>query len=150
MAAMTRNIKDSVSISATAETVFKALITPSAIQDWWEANQVIIMPETDGFLAISWGSDKDNPDYLTKTLITRFEPARALSLHYQSYQSKFGDLPFEAKLDAHFTMAQQGEFTILEVLQTGIPDDQVADDYYNGCITGWRTVLNNIKAYCET
>jgi len=37
----------------------------------------------------------------------------------------------------------------IEIKQTGIPDDQIADDYFEGCKIGWNQVLKNFKEYCE-
>ena len=39
--------------------------------------------------------------------------------------------------------------SILEIKQTRIPDDHIANTYFEGCKNGWNHVLSNIKSYCE-
>lgn len=108
-----------------------------------------MVKENNGIYAVSCGNI-DDPDYITVSIIRNFVPLKGFSLEYLSYVAKAGRLPFEAKMIVHFTINPIDEAnSIFEVNQTGIPDDPIADDYFEGCQAGWNHVLNNIKNYCE-
>ena len=72
--AAVRAMTEIVAISATCQQVFDALITPSAISTWWQANRAIVFPEQNGIWVASWGDDIDDPDYLTAARMTQFDP----------------------------------------------------------------------------
>lgn len=147
---MSRVITQNVSIIRAPEDIFKALINPSAIKAWWQAQTAIVVPAVNGIYAASWGEDIDDADYITVSTITEITSNSSLSLEYVSYYAKEEQLPFDAKMNVLFTIRPMTETeTMLIVKQTGIPDDPIADDYFDGCTKGWTQVLSNIKAYCE-
>jgi len=123
---------------------------PSAIKEWWQAKTAIVIKENNGIYVLSWGEKMDDPEFITVSIIRKFKPHHKLRLEYLNYFSKAGKLPFEAKMYVDFVIDLKSEScALLCVEQGGIPDDQIANQYYNACITGWNSVLENIKNYCE-
>lgn len=147
---MSREIKQTIEINEVPKNIFNALLHPSAISEWWGAKTAIVVKENNGIYAVSWGDNIDAPDFVTVSTIKNLLPSTGFSLKYVSYMAKTGSLPFEAKMMVHFAIKPfNTSICLLTVNQTGIPDDPIADDYYEGCINGWTQVLKNIKAYCE-
>jgi len=147
---MSREISQSIEINQTPENIFIALLNPSAIAAWWGAKTAIVVKENNGIYAVSWGNNIDDPDYITISTIRNFEPLKGFSLEYLTYVAKTGRLPFEAKMIVHFSIVPINESNAtFKIKQTGFPDDQIADNYFEGCNIGWKQVLNNIKEYCE-
>ncbi len=147
---MAREIIQRIEISQVPENIFNALLNPSAITEWWQAKTAIVVKENNGIYAVSWGSDIDDPDFITISIIRNLVPKKGFGLEYVSYIAKTGGLPFEAKMQVHFTIIPTKKTkTFLEVKQTGFPDGQIANEYYEGCKKGWNQVLNSFKEYCE-
>jgi uncharacterized protein YndB with AHSA1/START domain len=136
--------------SAPAERVFALLHTPSAIREWWSAARAIVLPERAGFWAAVWGDHEDEPDYITIARIAEFEPPRRMVLSDYRYFTKRGPLPFDADFVTTFEVDACGqESSRLRVTQDGFPADSVADSYYAGCETGWRSTFAGIRRYLE-
>ena len=146
---MDRIIKDSIKINAEISDVFESLITPSQILKWWGATTAIVLPENDGIYAVTWGSDIDDPDYRSISTIKEIIEPSKLHLVYGKYSSKFNSLPFEASLEVIFTLEQADDETDIQVIQTGIPIDPIADEFYAGCVKGWRDTLSSFKKTIE-
>ena len=146
---MPRTIVKEIIIDHTEDKIFEALIRPSLIIKWWSANQVIVIPEISGLHAVSWGTDYDNPEYITAARISEIKPPNKLSLTDFRYASKDGKLPFKAELEAEFIVESFGDKSKLVVRQTGFPDDAVADDFFASCRTGWENTLSAIKKVVE-
>lgn len=145
----TREIHKEISVNADADEVFNALITPSLIREWWGAHSAVVLAEPDGIVAIAWGDDEDDPDYLTVSRITLFEPPSSLQLSDYRYRSRNGALPFDNDLPVMFTVVPNDEYTILRVHQSGFPAEESADIYYDGCVKGWTDTLASIKKVLE-
>lgn len=136
--------------SATSEEVFRLLITPSAIRQWWGASRAIVDARECGVWTAAWG-EEDDPDYISTATLVEFDPPRRLLMKYGKYYAKAGDLPFEFADDAvtKFTVEADGDGSILRVEQTGFPCDQVADEFYAACETGWKNTFAGIRKYLE-
>ncbi len=148
---MFRDISKKIKIKQVPEKIYRSLITPSSITNWWKANSAIVIGKTNGIYVVSWGKDIDDPDFITVSKISKLIPNEILFLEYISYKTKFGKLPFNSKMNVQFKINKvDSTVSELEVTQTGIPVEKIADDYYNGCISGWENVLINIKKFCET
>jgi len=146
---MSRSITEKIEIKADSSTVFEALIMPSAIQKYWGVNAAIIIPEQGGFISMTWGEDVDQPIYVTLSRIVDIESPNKLVLKYENYKGMDRPLSFIADIMVEYKVTAQEGLTRLTVQQTGIPDDSIADEYYEGCIKGWRDTLGNIKRYLE-
>jgi len=147
---MQREIKQTITINNIPDKVFNALLNPTAIIEWWQAKTAIVVKEDNGIYAISWGDNLDDPEYVSISNIKNFTPNSYFSLDYTYYSSKHGNLPFVTEMMVEFKINPVSESSArLEVKQTGIPDAPIADAYYEGCVTGWNQVLNNIRNYCE-
>ncbi len=148
---MTRAISRRIKISQSPEKIYRSLLKPSAITQWWEAATAIIIEDVGGIYAISWGADIDEPDFTTVSKILEMVPNEKLSMAYVSYTSKFGEMPFKAEMEVQFKISKiDSTGSELEVVQSGFPVEKIADDYYNGCISGWENVLVGIKNFCES
>lgn len=145
----TRTIEQSVRVNASSKVVFNALITPSLIKQWWYVHSAIVIPEKGGIYALAWGESIDRPDYVTVSRLSEYEFGKKLSMRNESYFSPHGNLPFASDLVATFTLEEAGEETIVKVMQTGIPTDAVADDFYEGTVKGWETTLLSLKNVAE-
>ena len=148
----TRSHTHEESFDVSPEQMFELLITPSAISGWWGASTVIVSPSPNGVWAAAWG-DEDDPDYVTTATLAEVDAPRKLVLEYEGYYSKAGDLPFEFANHASttFTIEQEGTSGCrLQVEQTGFPSDQVADEFYEACETGWQKTFEGIRSYLES
>ncbi len=146
---MARQISKEILINSSEDQVFQALITPSKIRSWWQADRAIILPKKNGIYVIAWGEKEDQPDFITAGTIKEYSPNKRLLLADFDYFSSAGPLPFEAKFEILFTLTGNGTTSNLTVLQTGIPDLAAADEYFEGCLKGWTDTLNSLKKVVE-
>lgn len=143
----TRKIVHEEQFSTSCERIFSLLVTPSAIRDWWGTSTAIVLPEKGGFWAATWGQDQDDPDYIASAAIAELEsPSRMVLENYQ-YYSKSGPLPFAADIRTEFLVSAANNESKLTVIQDGIPSDSVADDYYQGCVKGWKDNFDGIRRF---
>ena len=145
----TRSHIAEVAVAATPEAVFDALITPSAVRQWWSASRVIVTPEVGGLWVATWGEDEDRPDYVSAAPIERIDPPRNLRLGTSRYVSRDGPLPFEADMRIEFTVRPAPAGAVLRVEQSGFPRAAAADDYYAACERGWKETLAQLKEFVE-
>ncbi|PWN07399.1 SRPBCC family protein [Rhodohalobacter mucosus] len=140
---MSRQIKQTYRIQRSTEDVFDALLTPSQICTWWFAQTAIVIPEKNGLYAITWGEDIDNPDYISIATISELIRPERLVLSDFQYHSKEGDLPFDTDLQLEFSLSKENGGTVITVLQTGFPEDESADGFYNSCVQGWTETMTS-------
>jgi hypothetical protein len=81
--------------------------------------------------------------------LTEYEFGKKLSMTNESYFSPYGNLPFDAQLVANLTLREEGGETIVNMLQTGIPTDATADEFYEGTVKGWETTMQSLKNVAE-
>lgn len=129
------------------QRVFRALITPSDIRQWWGASRAVVIPQLGGIWCAMWGDDEDNPHYVSAAKISRFEPDQSLRMSDFVYQSPDGGLPFEANIETEFIIESIPAGTRLTVHQTGIPEGSIADDFFAGCQKGWHDTLAAMQDY---
>jgi len=134
---------------AAPERLFALLHTPSAIRAWWGASRAIVLAETNGVWAATWGDDEDAPDYNTAATIRVFDPPRRLVLGDYRYVAKTGPLPFKADFVTEFTVTPHADGALLRVVQDGFPVAACADAFYAACETGWRATFQGIRRYLE-
>lgn len=133
--------------SASPETMFALLHTPSAIREWWGAERAVIIPETGGVWAAAWGEDEDDPDFITVATIQVFDPPRRIVFSDYRYESKSGALPFDANFVTEFNVTPTPEGTMLRVCQDGFPAGPEADEFYAACEQGWRDTFQGIHDF---
>ncbi len=143
-----REHRRSIELPAPPERAFVALITPSAIRRWWQADRAVVIAEPGGAWAAAWGTDEDDPDYATAATLEVFEPPRRLVLADYRYRARAGRLPFEADFRVEFTIrAAESGGSVLEVVQSGFPAGPEADAHLAGCETGWRETLEGLRRF---
>ncbi len=143
----TREHVAEVLLAAPPESVFSALITPSAIRVWWGVGRAIVLAEAGGTWAAVWGADEDDPEYTTVARIVAYEPPVRLVLADYRYRNKSGPLPFQADFRTTFAITPVDGGSRLTVTQSGFPVDSSADAYYRGCEVGWATTLRQLAAF---
>lgn len=131
------------------EVLFALLHTPGAIRNWWGAARAIVLAESDGMWAATWGPSEDDPDYVTVANIREFDPPRRMVLTNYRYHSKTGPLPFDADFVTEFAVAPHPDGSVLRVSQDGFPTTGEADAFYAACETGWRDTFAGIRRYLE-
>ena len=136
---------------APPERMFRLLVTPSAIREWWGASSVIVMPKVGGIWTAAWGNE-DDADYITTATLVEYDPPRSLVMKYGEYYAKAGPLPFKFADDAvtRFTIEPDGVGSVVQVEQTGFPCDAVADEFYAACETGWKNTFEGIRKFLGT
>lgn len=144
-----RQILHEESFSVNASKLFDALLRPSAIQVWWQANRAMVLPEPGGLWAVAWGENEDDPDFITTATIREYEPGRRVVLSDYRYRAKSGPLPFQADFVTSFTVEPSASGSVLSVLQTGFPTGPEADEFHAGCLKGWKDTFANLRAYLE-
>lgn len=146
---MPRAHKHEVLLPLSPEQAFKLLVTPSHICGWWSAEYAIVIAGPGGSWTAAWGSDRDEPDYITAAAISEFEPSRTLQLSDYRYFNKDGPLPFEANFVTRFELEESEGGTRLTVIQSGFPDEPAADEFYSACEIGWRQTFEALREYAE-
>ena len=141
----TRSIERSETFPASPAELFGLLITPSAIREWWSAARAIVLHETGGLWAATWGDDEDAPEYMTIATIQTYDPPKRLVLGDYRYRSKDGPLPFDADFVITFEVDAAPEGARLTVRQEGFPGDERADDFLAGCEQGWHDTFAGIR-----
>lgn len=145
----TRRHVHQIELATSPEEVFKLLVSPGAIHDWWGATRAIVVPRPGGVWAAAWGTDEDIPDYVTVYKIKSIEPPHRLFLTDTKYFAKSGPLPFHAEMTTEFVVEASDGGSILRVIQSGFPADAVADAFYAACEQGWSNTFHSIKRYLE-
>jgi len=135
--------------AADPDYLFTLLHTPSAIRQWWSADRAIVLPEVGGMWAAAWGSDEDNPDYMTIATISIFEPPSRMLLTDYRYYSRDGELPFEANFTNEFLVNPLAEGASLKVIQDGFPAGPEGDEFLAGCEVGWKNTFEGIRNYLK-
>lgn len=143
----TRSIVHEEAFDVESAALFDALLRPSAIRVWWSASHAIVLPSVGGTWAATWGDDEDAPDYVTIARIAELEPGRRLVLTDYRYHSKDGPLPFEAEFTTSFEVAARKSGATLRIEQAGFPASENADDFYAGCVEGWRRTFAGLQEY---
>lgn len=143
----TRKHTHLIELPAGPNEVFRILITPSAIRQWWNADRAIVIASQGGIWAAAWGQKEDDPDYVTAATIKVFDPPHRLVLADSRYYAKSGQPPFDAEMTTEFVVEESPNGATLRVIQDGFPADTVADEFYAACETGWKTTFDNIKQY---
>jgi uncharacterized protein YndB with AHSA1/START domain len=144
----TRQHRRRVELPVPPERAFAALITPSAIRSWWQADRAVVVAEPGGAWAAAWGAAEDDPDYATAATLEVFEPPRRLVLADYRYRARPGRLPFEADFRVELTLRPaDGVGSVLEVVQSGFPAGPEADAHLAGCETGWRETLEGLRRF---
>ena len=129
------------------EELFALLHTPGAIRRWWGAARAIVLAESGGTWAATWGPSEDDPDYVTVANIRAFDPPRRMVLTNYRYRSRTGPLPFDADFVTEFVVAPHPDGSVLRVSQDGFPLDPAADEFYAACEKGWRDTFAGIRSY---
>jgi len=143
----TRSHVHEESFQASPEELFRHLLTPSSIRNWWSAARAVIVPKSGGAYALAWGDSEDEPDYTSVATIRDFEPGRRFVLHDYRYDSKFGDLPFDADFVVEFLVEPHPDGASLRVTQDGFPGGPEGDEFYAGCQQGWSDTFAGIRRF---
>ncbi len=147
--AATRRLEAEIDLAARPERVFDALVTPSAVRDWWAAARVVVVPRRGGVWAAAWGAEEDDPDYVTTAVMSEFERPRRLTLTDYDYRAKGGPAPFAGEIVTRFEITPADYGAHLRVTQTGFPADSSADEFYEACRKGWRDTLEGLRRHLE-
>ncbi len=145
----TRSITYEEVFAATPERVFALLHTPSAICAWWSTTHAIVIPEAGGTWTATWGGTMDEPDYTSHARIREFDPPRRFVLGDYVYRMKSGGLPFDADFETAFDVHEHPDGVRLVVTNSGSPTDPIADDFYAGCVQGWKDTFAGIRRFLE-
>lgn len=145
---MSRSIKKEIIILQNADATFDALITPSLIKKWWLASGLIVNPRKDGLNITIWADD-DRKSYISEAKIKEFKRPERLLLTDIKYSSHKGHIPFLMDTNAEFVIRQNGDKVKLTLQQTGFPDDEESDDFYQACMADWEKTLLSLKQVAE-
>jgi uncharacterized protein YndB with AHSA1/START domain len=132
------------SFDVSADRMFALLHTPSAIRQWWGAACAIVLPEAGGIWTAAWGSDEDNPEYVTSATMSAFEPPRRLVFSNYQYSAP---LPFETEFVTEFIIEPHPDGVLLRVSQAGFPCTPEGDRFYVACDRGWRETFVGIRRF---
>jgi uncharacterized protein YndB with AHSA1/START domain len=144
-----RSHRHEIELNIPVEETFALLCTPSSIRQWWSASRAIVMAQEGGVWAAAWGDSEDFPDYISAAIIKAYEPPNRLVLGDFKYFAKDGPLPFKADLTTEFQIEPLNGGSRLRVIQTGFPDEAIADPFYAGCEIGWKNTFDGIRAFVE-
>jgi hypothetical protein len=143
-----RSISCQLELPLAAHATFALLHTPSAIRVWWSAARAIVAARAGGVWVAAWGDDEDAPEYTTAARILVWDPPHTLRLgQFEYFTRDGGELPFIAALETEFVVREADAGSVLEVRQTGFPEDAVADAFFAACERGWSATLEGIRHY---
>jgi uncharacterized protein YndB with AHSA1/START domain len=120
-------IRKTYVIEATPERVWLALTDPDAMEEWG-SGPALMEPEPGGLFS-QWGGS------IHGVVTEVIDGERLVESWYG------GDWP--APSTVVFTLASQGEGTAVDLLHTGVPDEEVGDidsgwdEFYLGAIKVW-------------
>lgn len=134
--------------ATTPERLFALLHTPSDIRAWWGASRVIAIAKPGGVLAVAWGDDEDNPDYISAAAISEFVAPDTLVLSDYRYHAKGGSPP-DADYRITFTVRDEAGGATLRMEQVGFPEGRAGDEFLAACDTGWRDTFAGIRAHLQ-
>lgn len=144
-----RKVTHQIEVPASPQNVFKILHTPSAIRRWWSASSAIVIAKADGLWCATWGEKEDDPDYISASTIKIFDPPRRMLLADPKYFAKSGALPFKPEMTIEFIVEPAPSGSLLKVIQDKFPADPIADEFYAGCVVGWKNTFDAIKKFVE-
>ena len=144
-----RRITHQIELPASPQHVFKILHTPSAIRKWWSVSNAIVIANEDGLWCATWGEKEDEPDYISAATIKVFDPPRRMLLVDPKYFAKGGALPFKPEMTIEFIVEPMPAGSLLKVIQDKFPADSIADEFYAGCVIGWKNTFEAIKKFVE-
>ena len=145
----TRSIVHEEVFDTTPEALFELLHTPSSICSWWSTTHAMVIPREGGAWAATWGGTIDEPDFASFATISRFEPPRHFVLSEYVYKV-LTPLPFEADFVTAFEVRPDAEGARLIVTNSGFPAGPEADDFYAGCVQGWKDTFAGIRRFLES
>lgn len=142
----TTRIEVNVDLAKDPQTVFDALITPSAIRRWWSASRAIVHAAEGGLWMAAWGVQEDQPDYVCGYRLSTFEPPHRLVFSDPIYHARQGDMPDSlGQVTIEFSIRPIDDGSSLIVSQTGIPATEM--EFCEGCKTGWKTTLDQLQQF---
>jgi uncharacterized protein YndB with AHSA1/START domain len=143
-----REISRELPLAIPPAAAFSLLHTAGAIREWWSASRAIVAARPRGLWVAAWGSDEDDPEYVTAARILVWEPPTRLRLGEFEYYTRAGaGMPFMASLETEFTVQAASGGSLLRVRQTGFPDASIADEFYAACQAGWETTFGGIERF---
>jgi len=134
----TPEVRLTVSIAAPPEAVFRALIEPEAINQWFGSESAVVEPRVGGRYALNWKYQVDGKDVTGgPTRILELEPNRKLVLNWPDWR---GDATVEGQTIS-FTLEPTGQGTRLTFVHAGFGRTTDIGDYP----FGWAWFLGGLK-----
>ncbi|MDR0842550.1 MAG: SRPBCC domain-containing protein [Acidobacteriota bacterium] len=146
-------IEKKVWIQASAEIVFQALTRASALEEWFcdkadsdaRAGGEITAQWNVGNVGSGWNGVKERRK--GRAVITRFEPGRALELHWMDDgRGEDSDIAASAHTSNYEIHPKAG---MTELALTDSDDAEMDADVLTYLDEGWNAVLMELKDYCE-
>lgn len=131
-----------VAIKASSENIYPLITTAKGWDSWFTRGTVFNL-EKKGEVLFSWknwGADKVTES--EKATVQDFDQNRYLQFDW-NYFIPGGPTNVEILLTRH------SEFTIVEVIQTGFPNNKEGLSMYGQCSSGWSEALTLLKIYVE-
>lgn len=129
------NIKHLITISCSANTIYRALTTKKGIQGWWTPDTVI-EPAVDSIAEFTFGER-----YHNKMIIKDLQPDRRVE-----WECIEGDKEWIGTVFI-FDLEDNDGKTILRFSQNNWRE---ATDFYAYCNFQWGQYMVSLKHYCET
>ena len=145
----TRSIQRSDFFACQPQDLFAALTLPSAIRAWWGAARAIIIPRPGGLFSAAWGDEEDAPAYVSAGIMRVFDPPHRLVISDFIYLSPTERLPFESDLTIEYVIMSVPDGTQLQITHDGFPMGPEADEFFQGCESGWGNSVDSLRAFVE-
>ena len=140
MADRTRGYALRLDVAAPAEEVWRGLIEPPLIAEWYAPTARISAREGGSYnVKLHNGGERE-------AHIDLFQPPRRLRLIYMPPR----DLPAnDAVVVDDFILNTEGEIAVLRLLGSGFPQDESWDTFYQRLRSGWAAALARLKVCIE-
>jgi len=140
-------VRAQVTVRATAERVWTALLEPEQIQQWWGASEAVIEPRKGGAWAMAWRGAGQGYRSVAAGVIRSLKPARRLRIEPLVCFSTDSQLPGPMRMS--ISIAEKGGLTRVIVRQEPIGDAPQWESYAEEAVAAWRQTLGDLKRLLE-
>ena len=131
---------------ASAERMFDLLITPRAIRSWFGASTAIVDAREGGSWVTAWGEGDNDSEFVTSFTILQFERPRRILLGHGKLRTE-DKWPISTNMTTELIIEPNGSACTLRIIQELSPHDELLDDYFDACVTGWQNSFEGIRNY---
>ncbi|HVF30936.1 MAG TPA: SRPBCC domain-containing protein [Pyrinomonadaceae bacterium] len=130
----------------SAERMFEVLMTLTAIRSWFGASTAIVEAREGSSWMTAWGEDESGLEFVTSFGILKFEPPARVLLGYGKLRNE-DRWPIATNITTDLVVEPTSTGCTLRIIQELDPHDELLDEYFDACVTGWQNSFEGIRNY---